>query len=318
MGWRRRAVVRSTLRWFSTTWSRTMLVFCAIATPRPHAPTPCNPFVRRFNVACTPAQPHSCLASHNFQQRRTRSSSATRATSTAHLLGNARRKCTSHTTAIAAVGSHSAGPAASCFASIVPSMLPLPFLARHAATRLAAPGCAGAAPLCCALYRTPRNTNARPARPAAFAYMMCECVGVGWCDVLMPVDMFLALGSAVVCYSVASAFRWSGRCLAFVIGCVFCCSCDWLLAHRHSQLTRRAPHTHRTHHTLTTPSITLPHLALYTHTTSTPQHIHSSHTIIPTNSPPQTRSCSRKSEMANSLVLCACGCTLCFDQVYPN
>ena len=47
MGWRRRAVVRSTLRWFSTTRPRAMLVFCAIATPCPRSPTSRNPFVRR-------------------------------------------------------------------------------------------------------------------------------------------------------------------------------------------------------------------------------------------------------------------------------
>jgi hypothetical protein len=80
--------------------------------PCPRAPTSRNPFVCRFNVACTPAQPQSGLASHNFQQGRTRSSSATRATSTAHLLCNARRTCTSHTTASAAVGAQRIRPAA--------------------------------------------------------------------------------------------------------------------------------------------------------------------------------------------------------------
>ena len=148
---------------------------------------------------------------------------------------------------------------------------------------------------------------------------MCVCVCIGWCDAPVPVDVSLVFGSAIVCCSVASAFCWFGRCFAFVLIChTYAQPHTPLACPRHSQLTRRAPHTHRTHHTLTTPSITLPHLALYTHTTSTPQHIHSSHTIIPTNSLPQTRSCSRKSEMAYSLVLCACGCTLCFDQVYPN
>jgi hypothetical protein len=64
------------------------------------------------------------------------------------------------------------------FASIVVSMLPLPCLARHAAPHLAAPCCAGAAPLCCALYRTPRNPSARPARPAALAWRSIVCVCV--------------------------------------------------------------------------------------------------------------------------------------------
>ena len=147
--------------------------------------------------------------------------------------------------------------------------------------------------------------------------LRCICVGVCVLGVVMfQCRSMCFLLSGLLPLAVRLPLLSFGLAVAFVVG--FGCSCGSLLTHRHSQLTRRAPHTHRTHHTLTTPSITLPHLALYTHTTSTPQHIHSSHTIIPTNSPPQTHSCSRKSEMANSLVLCACGCTLCFDQVYPN
>ena len=89
---------------------------------------------------------------------------------------NARRTSTSHTTAIAAVGPQRSRPSSVLFASIVASMLPLPCLARHAALHLAAPCYAGAAPLCCALYRTPRNPSARPARPAAFACIVYVCV----------------------------------------------------------------------------------------------------------------------------------------------
>ena len=160
---------------------------------------------------------------------------------------------TSHITAIAAVGSHSAGPAASCFASIVPSMLPLPFLARHAATRLAAPGCAGAAPLCCALYRTPRNTNARPARPAAFAYMMCVCVCVGWCMMSLCRSMCfllsgqlsfairllqLSVGLAVALHLLSVAFS-----VARVIGCSPTATRNSHAVHpTHTALTTLSPH----------------------------------------------------------------------------
>ena len=62
------------------------------------------------------------------------------------------------------------------FANIVASMLPLPGLARHASPHLAAPCYAGAAPLCCAIYRTPRNPKARPARLAALTCIVCVCV----------------------------------------------------------------------------------------------------------------------------------------------
>ena len=190
-------------------------------------------------------------------------------------------------------------------------MLPLP----HALPAMPLPisllpSVPGPRALCCACNRTPQSPSARLARPAAFACVVCVCVCVcvcvGWCDAPVPVDVSLVFGSAVVCCSVASAFCWFGRCFAFVlIYHTYARPHTPLACPRHSQLTRRAPHTHRTHHTLTTPSITLPHLALYTHATSTPQHIHSSHRIIPTNSLPQTRSCSRKSEMAYSLVFCA-------------
>ena len=186
---------------------------------------------------------------------------------------NVRCVSTSHITAIAAVGSHAAGPAASCFASIVPSMLPLPCLARHAAPRLAAPGCAGAAPLCCALYRTPRNPKARPARPAAFACMVCVCVCVGWCDVPVPVDVFLAFGSAVVCYSVASAFCWFARCFAFVLGFVVGCSCGSLLAQPPLStlccVLLRSLHTPYARHTLTSHT---------TQTSHSPCNLHTPHT----------------------------------------
>ena len=185
MGWRRRAVVRSTLRWFSTTGSRTMLVFCAIATPRPRAPTSCDLFVRRFNVACTPAQPHSCLASHNFQQGRTRSRSATRATSTAHLLGDARRKCTPHTTARAAVGAQRIRPAAFCLPALWPTCCHCHATPATPHTITLRPALPGSCPSRCAVYTAPPSPNARPARPAAVACdvcaMQCAVTMLVWC-----------------------------------------------------------------------------------------------------------------------------------------
>jgi hypothetical protein len=72
--------------------------------------------------------------------------------------------------------------------------------------------------------------------------------------------------------------------------------------HPHAtRTTRRAPHTHCTYHTLTIPGITPPTPRTFTHTTSTPHQGHSSHTIISTHlTTTETRSCSRKLEMAYS------------------
>ena len=96
----------------------------------------------------------------------------------------------------------------------------------------------------------------------------------------MPVDVFLALGSAVVCYSVASAFRWSGRCLAFVIGFVFCCSCDLLLAHAQMPWLRSRGVLYSAHSVcegrLRVRVCRCLRIALGR--PSTPHHIHSSHT----------------------------------------
>ena len=55
-------------------------------------------------------------------------------------------------------------------------MLPLPCHACHATPHLAAPCFTGAAPSRCALYRTPHDPNARPARLAAFACIVYVCV----------------------------------------------------------------------------------------------------------------------------------------------
>ena len=47
----------------------------------------------------------------------------------------------------------------------------------------------------------------------------------------MPVDVFLAVGSAAVCYAIASAVCCIGRGFAFALGFGFGRSCDLLLAH---------------------------------------------------------------------------------------
>ena len=124
------------------------------------------------------------------------------------------------------LGAHrAAGPQHPFGHSIVASMLPLPCLARHAALHLAAPCYTGAAPLYCALFRTPRKPNARPAHLAAFACIVCVCV-LGVCR---SICFLLSFGSAVVCYVIASAFCWFGRVLhslsVSVSGArVVCCS----------------------------------------------------------------------------------------------
>ena len=154
-----------------------MLVFCAIATPCPRAPTSFNPFACRFNVACTPTQPQACLASHNFQQRRTRDNSATRATSTAHLLRNARRKCTSHTTASAAVGAQRIRPAAfflpTCSQHATTALPRLPCRTQPCCSLL----CRGRAPFA-ALCTGRRDISVLtwPARPPSPALYVCVCV----------------------------------------------------------------------------------------------------------------------------------------------
>ena len=200
-------------------------------------------------------------------------------------------------------------------------------LARHATTHLAAPCCAGAAPLR-ALHRTQRTPSARPARPPAFACMMYVCVCVGRCDIPVPVDVSLPFGSAVVCYSVASAFCWSGRCFAFVIGFVFGCSCDLLLAHAQMPWLRSRGVLYSAHSVCEGRSAGSRSQMLAVcfqsslHTTPHPfitHHIHITHNH-PHHSHHHTRSCSRKFEMAFSLTVPR-GCTLCLiksTQIKPS
>jgi hypothetical protein len=144
--------------------------------PCPRAPTSRNPFVCRFNVACTPAQPQSCLASHNFQQERTRSSSATQATSTAHLLCNARRTCTSHTTTSAAMGAQRIRPAASFLPALLPTCchcLASPAMPQPTTLFPAVP--AARPPFAPGTGRLASPVPVRPARPPSPAIVYVQC-----------------------------------------------------------------------------------------------------------------------------------------------
>ena len=199
-GWHVTSLERWTLRWLSTTRLRTQLIFRAYDTRRPLALTSCNPFPLRSPVVCTPTHPHPSSASHNLQHGRTGSRPGTRATPTGihHATYDVRARRAQMRLRL---GVHrAAGPQHPPFANIVASMLPLPGLARHASPHLAAPCYAGAAPLCCTIYRTPRNPKARPARLAALACIVCVCVG---CVMLL-----------------------SGRCAScFRVGCRLVCGC---------------------------------------------------------------------------------------------
>ena len=153
-----------------------MLIFCAIATPRPRAPTSCNPFVRRFNVACTPTQPQLSSASHNSKNGRTGSRSGTRATSTTHPSCNMRGTSTSRANAIAAGARRATGPQR-------------PFCqhcCQHVATALPCPPCRTSPP--CSLLCRGRAPQLRSIQDAAKSQsspgppgrlrLLCVCVCV--------------------------------------------------------------------------------------------------------------------------------------------
>jgi hypothetical protein len=133
-------------------------------------------------VTCTPTQPHPSWASHNFQQGRTRSSSGTRATSTAHLLCNARRTGTSHTTASAAVGAQRIRPAASFMPALLPTCchcLASPVMPHPTTLFPAVP--AARPPFAPGTGRLASPVPARPARPPSPAMVCVQCGVFGWC-----------------------------------------------------------------------------------------------------------------------------------------
>jgi hypothetical protein len=204
-----------------------MLIFCAIATPCPRAPTSCNPFVRRFNVACTPTQPHSCWASHNLQSGMTGTRSGTRATPTAHPSSNVRCTSTSRANAIAAGSPPRSRPTASPFCQ---------HCCQHAATAWPCPPCRTSP--CCSLLcrgRAPllhyiqdaAKSQGSPGPPGR-SRLHCVCVCVG-CVMLLCRSMRLLL-SGWMSLAMRLPRRCFGRCFAYVLGFGFGCSCGLLLA----------------------------------------------------------------------------------------
>ena len=79
-------------------------------------------------MTCTQEQPHLLVAAHNLSRVEDRRNVMDAADINGASSGQRAMCGYIHITAIAAVGSHAAGPAASCFASIVASKLPLPCL----------------------------------------------------------------------------------------------------------------------------------------------------------------------------------------------
>ena len=211
-----------------------MLIFCAIATPCPRAPTSCNPFVRRFNVACTPTQPHSCWASHNLQSGMTGTGSGTRATPTAHSSHNVRCASTSCANAIAARAHRATGPQRPFCQHWCQHVATATCLARHAAPHLAAPCCSGAA---CPLLRFEQDaakSQCSPGPPGRLR-LCCRCVCVCVC----------VLGGVMLqCRSMCLLF--SGR-LSFAVR-LRQLSVGLAVALRSfSYATHTLSHTHRSH-----------------------------------------------------------------------
>ena len=203
-----------------------MLVFCAIATPRPRAPTSCNPFVRRFNVACTPAQPHSCLASHNLQHGRTGSRPGTRATPTGihHATYDVRARRAQMRLRL---GAHRAAGPLHPFCQ---------HCCQHAATAWPCPPCLTSP--CSSLLRRGRAPLLRYIQDAAESqgspgppgrsHLHCVCVCVG-CVMLLCRSMRLLL-SGWLPFAMRLLRRCFGRCFAYALGFGFECSCGLLLA----------------------------------------------------------------------------------------
>jgi hypothetical protein len=223
--------------------------------PCPRAPTSRDPFVCRCPMPCTPEQPHLLVAAHNPNMVKDRrqvmdagdidSASSVQRATYERISHDRDRGCASH--------AHQ--PSSVHFASSIASMLPLPCLACHAAPHFATPCYAGAVPSCCALYRLPRDLSARPARPAAspaicVCSMCCSCAGgvsprlrsgrqsVASRLLLLSVAVALFTTHPITPHHVLQTAHTSRK------------PHTPLAPPRHSHLTRRAPHTHCTYHTL--------------------------------------------------------------------
>ena len=281
-----------------------MLIFCAIATPRPRAPTSCNPFVRRSSVASTPTRPHLSLALHNSKHGRTRSRSGTRATSTTHPSCNMRCTSTSRANAIAAGAHRATGPQLPLCQHCCQHVATATCLARHAAPHLAAPCCAWAARPLLRFVQDAAESKCSPGPPGRLrlrcvCVCVCVCVGVLG-DVMSQCRSMRRLFSG----QLPSAVRLFQFLLVWPLLCVryrfrFGCSCGSLLAHY--LLTPRTAHTHTSHNTQTTHT---PRTLHTPHIHRTP--IHTTPLLLTTHNHPHhshhyTRSCSRKLEMAFSL-----------------
>ena len=150
----------------------------------------------------------------------------------------------------------------------------------------------------------------------------------------MPVDVFLAVGSAAVCYAIASAFCRIGRGFAFALGFSLGRSCDLLLAHAQLPCLRSRGVLYSAHsvcegrsagsrsqmlavcfqpslHTTPHPFITH-HTTQYPHTSYTTNHAYQPFSLPPTT----THSCPHKFGMVYSL-LYASDALPVLDQVYP-
>jgi hypothetical protein len=184
---------------------------------------------------------------------------------------------TSHTKVIAAGSPPHSRPTASLLPTLLPACchcLALPAMLHSTSLHPDLPGPRPSAALCTKRREIPMP--ARPARPPPPA--LCVRERERWCDVPVPVDVLLAFGSAVVWYSIASAFRCFVRGCTSVLGFGFGCSCSSLLAQPHSSTlcsllcvvpvplhAPRAAHTHLTHRTRRSLTTQYPHTSYTTH-----------------------------------------------------
>ena len=234
-----------------------MLIFCAIATPRPRAPTSCNPFVRRFNVACTPAQPQSCLYSHKHGHSAWEDKKQVRKegdVDDASLTQHAIYEHVSHKGDCSWVQQAHSNP----FASIVASMLPLHHPATHAIPRPTILHPAVPGPCMRFVQDALQSMPAWAARPLcshSLWKMHRECTGVFGVQLLSSGRKSVA--SRLL--PVASAF-----------GCFQLLCTVQILSHHTASCTQHTPHAKHTHHlhlhaTRTLHAVHLTHSALTTH-----------------------------------------------------